>query len=57
MSSMDFEVGKAQFLYDAKTFIEMEEIPHSLVLNWDQTGIHYVSVSNWTMAEMGSKRF
>ena len=56
MSLIDFEAGKAQFLYDAKTLIEMEEIPDSLVLNWDQTGIHYVPVSNWTMAEVGSKR-
>ena len=24
--------------------------------NWDQTGIHYVPVSNWTMDEEGSKR-
>jgi len=56
MSSIDFEAGKAQFLYDAKVLIEMEEIPDSLVLNWDQTGIHYVPVSNWTMAKEGSKR-
>jgi len=25
MSSVDFEAGKAQFLYDAKVLIEMEE--------------------------------
>jgi len=42
--------------YDAKVLIEMEEIPDSLVLNWDQTGIHYVLVSYWTMAEEDSKR-
>jgi len=56
MSSLDFEAGKAQFLYDPKVLIEMEEIPNSLVLNWDQTEIHYVPVSNWTMAKEGSKR-
>jgi len=56
MSTIDFEVGKTQFLYDAKVLIELEEIPDSLVLNWDQTGIHYVPVSSWTMAEEGSKR-
>ena len=27
-----------------------------LVINWDQTGMHYVPVSSWTMAKEGSKR-
>ena len=27
-----------------------------LVINWDQTGIHYVPVSDWTMKKEGSKR-
>ena len=34
----------------------MEEIPAQLVINWDHTGIHYVLVSNWTMAKEASKR-
>ena len=34
----------------------MEEIPDSLIINWDQTGINYVPVSQWTMAKEGSKR-
>lgn len=35
----------------------MEEITPGLVLNWDQTGIHLVPVSAWTMHmdKMGSK--
>ena len=32
-TNTDFEVGKTQFLYDAKALIELEEIPDSLVLN------------------------
>ena len=56
ITTTDFEAGKTQFLYDAKALIELEGIPDSLVLNWDQTGIHYVPVSNWTMDEEGSKR-
>ena len=33
----------------------MEEIPQELILNWDQTAIHYFPVSSWTMASrMGS---
>ena len=34
----------------------MDEIPDDLVINWDQTGIHYVPVSSWTMEKEGSKR-
>ena len=34
----------------------MEEIPPSLIFNWDQTGLHLVPSSSWTMARKGSKR-
>ena len=34
----------------------MEDIPEYLIINWDHTGLNYVPVSNWTMAEEGSKR-
>ena len=27
-----------------------------LIINWDQTGMHYIPVSSWTMAKEGSKR-
>lgn len=36
--------------------IEMEEIPHSLVFNWDQTAISIVPGSTWTMEIKGAKR-
>lgn len=52
----DFEALKAQFIYDIQVVIEVEEIPEELVVNWDQTGIHYVPVSSWTMEKEGSKR-
>ena len=55
VSLPDFERFKAQFIFDVKAVIEMEEIPSELVINWDQTGIHYVPVSSWTMAKEGSK--
>ena len=55
VSLPDFERFKAQFVFDVKAVIEMEEIPSELVINWDQTGIHYVLVSSWTMAKEGSK--
>ena len=36
--------------------VSMDEIPKELIINFDQTGIHYVPVSNWKMAEEGAKR-
>ena len=47
---------RAQFLFDIQSLIEIEEIPSSLIINWDQTAIKYVPVSTWTMADEGSKR-
>ena len=52
----DFQERKAQFLFDIKSVIEMEEIPPDLVINWDHTGVNYVPVCSWTMAPEGSKR-
>ncbi len=51
-----FEELKKQFLLDINTVVEMDEIPFELIINWDQTGIHYVPVSSWTMEKEGSKR-
>uniref|UniRef100_A0A1X7UUQ0 DDE-1 domain-containing protein n=1 Tax=Amphimedon queenslandica TaxID=400682 RepID=A0A1X7UUQ0_AMPQE len=51
-----FEEVKQQYLLDIKAVVEMEEIPDELIINWDQTGINYVPMSQWTMAEKGSKR-
>ena len=56
VSSTDFEERKAQFIFDIKALAEFEDIPESLIINWDHTGINYVPVSNWTMAREGSKR-
>ena len=56
LSVSNFLQLQEQFSYDAKVLIEMLEIPASLVINWDQTGIHYVPVSSWTMESAGLKR-
>ena len=34
----------------------MDTIPKELVVDFDQTGIRYVPVSDWTMVEEGAKR-
>lgn len=40
ISLPDFDWFKAQFLFDVKAVIEMEEIPCVLIINWNQTGIN-----------------
>ena len=52
----NLESVSAQFLLDIKAVVKFEEIPFDLIINWDQTGIHYVPVGPWTMGEEGSKR-
>ena len=53
VSIENFEQVKVQFLLDIKAVVEMEDIPFDLIINWDQTGIHYVPVGSWTMDKEG----
>ena len=39
-----------------KSVVTVEEIPDELILHWDQTGIHLVPTSSWTLERQGSKR-
>ena len=50
----NFEEEKHQFLFDIKVIVAIEEVPPCLFIYWDQTGIKYVPVSNWTMAKQGA---
>ena len=52
----DFAAAKAAFLNDVVAVVTMDDIPPELVLNWDQTGIHLVPASTWTMDREGSRR-
>ena len=52
----NFKAVKEQFLLDIKAVVEMEDIPFDLIVNWDQTGIHYVWVGSWTMEKEGAER-
>ena len=27
----------------------MEEVPSDLIINWDQTSVHYIPISQWNM--------
>lgn len=52
----DFEIYKEQFVFDVRSIMDMETNPKEMIVNWDHTGMNYVSVSNWTMAKEGSNR-
>ena len=56
ISVEDFEEIKESYLLDIEVVVAMDEIPMELIINFDQTGIHYVSVSDWIMAEEKAKR-
>jgi hypothetical protein len=51
----EFERVKKAFLNDIRTCVIMEDIPSSLIINWDQTAISIVPGSQWTMAPSGSR--
>jgi len=38
----NFHCIKEGFLFDVKNAVSLDKIPPSLVINWDQTAIHYV---------------
>ena len=52
----NFEEVKAQFLLNVNVTVEMDEIPPALIINLDQTGIHYVPAGSWKMEKEGTKR-
>ena len=52
----DFEEIKEEFLTDVQSVIDMEEVPPSLVFNWDHTAIKIVPSSQWTMEKKRTKR-
>lgn len=52
----NFEQEKSKYLKNIQNKMTMKNIPPELVINWDQTGLHIVPVSQWTMEVEGSKR-
>ena len=49
----NFEEIKQQFLADILSVVEMEDVPPSLVINWDHTATKIVPSSQWTMEKRG----
>ena len=56
MTVSNFDELKDNFLMDIKVIATTEEVPDDMILNWDQTTIKYIPVSNWMMTTEDSKR-
>ena len=55
ISVLQFEELKSQYLMDMKAIVTLQDIPDDMIVNWDQTAIKYIPLSNWTMDKEGSK--
>ena len=44
-----FDELNAGFLWEIKVMVAMEDIPSSLIINWDQTGISFVPGVSWNI--------
>ena len=51
-----FPEVKADFLQRIKSVVSQHNIPDDMIINFDQTGVPIVPVSNWTMDACGSKQ-
>ena len=47
VNPINFEEIKQQYLIDICAAVEMENIPQSLVINWDHTATKIVPSSQW----------
>ena len=52
---VEFNLQKEHFLNDICAEVIMNDIPEDLIFNWNQTSIHLVPVSEWTMEKQGTK--
>ncbi len=52
----DFLTIKQDYLMTIKAVVEMDEIPHEMIINWDQRATKIVPSCSWTMEKRGTKR-
>lgn len=52
----NFEEIKKNYLADIRAVVEVEDVPPSLIINWDHTATKIVPSSQWTMERKGMKR-
>jgi len=55
ISVAQFDELKEIFLADVAAEALMNDIPESLIINWDQTGLSIVPTGGWTMEKKGTK--
>lgn len=56
LSGEQIEEVKRSFLKQVARMVKLRDIPDSLIINLDQTGIKLVPTGDWTMAAAGSRR-
>ena len=57
ISMAQFDECKEIFLADVAAEVLINDIPESLIINWDQTGLSIVPTGDWTMEKEGAKTF
>lgn len=55
MSGEEFERVEAGFLKQVARMVQVHDIPDSLIINLNQTGLKLVPAGDWTMAAQGSR--
>ena len=55
LSIAQFNESKEIFLADVAAEMLFNNIPESLIINWDQTGLSIVPTGDWTMEKEGAK--
>ena len=56
MIPKDFVEIQRQHLSDIMAVVLMEEFPHQLIINWDDTAMKVVPATSWTMERKGTNR-
>ena len=56
LSLTNFDEHKKNYLCDIWSIVKMEDIPDSLILNWDQTEMKIIPTSSWTIEKSVIKR-
>ena len=56
ISVEDFQEIKKDYLLDIEVVVAMDEIPMELIINFDQTGIHYVQFQIGQWLKKGQNR-
>ena len=56
LSGEQIEVVRKSFLKQVARMVKLRDIPDSLIINLDQTGMKLVPTGDWTMAAVGSRR-